>query len=715
MKLKKLGISFSFKEIKDFNYQIESQAIFSTIHNKFPELTATLFLKGNSEFILVYFIPENIYLNKDYLNSEIKPEFSEKLKSISFLNEDKLKKFEKQNDRAIKEISLRNYEEIIYIFVQKEEPKGSVQWQTNTYLEWDSNQVLKRVYRNNFPYDYPIMHVGFSLKRIFESQSGVRYYEVQLANEIVVKEKEDLINFITIERVYSRKNKNQLLPFISTILYEEQKNKSLIIEKMYNAIGVFTDNKDDLVVCYPGEKNIMIKGTNGYQENIIKSCESKGIDDRGNFIELYYNIIELNTIPENCMLLVIGHSLIGTFFHVLKDRLDVFPNFFWLTIPHTGKTSFMEIFYCFLFGTELKNNDDIDSPSRLTQMATAHTSPLLLDDIDDLDPKVKSYIKSSSTRKKGRERLNEKQKLTSEETYTAYAGSGNDKKWLSEDRDEAFRDRCCISDEFKVFDEQNEDLTKFNDYKEELKISPITGPYLLKKCIQFIEEKIAGSFTSKQKLELFFKDKKQLIKQYLKDKKVNIFGSRRLTIYTLIYIGLSFWNYVFQIKGFNCNTIIEALNLEKDKFKEMILYYEKQISDFSFESLENILQFYENKKEKYDYWRNKEDKIMLTTEFVNDYDDWARKRGYETLKQLTTLGNLFTKFLREKIEVKNHKLKKFKPGELDSSCNEGKYSVIFPVEEIKAKLGIEETQENNKEIDVDRLFVDINETKNEKI
>jgi len=696
--MKKIGFCFTFKK-----YSEElAMEIYGKILLIVPQ--TTLLLKKKNDFAVVYYVSENIILTpQEY---DVAERYDGKF-TFTIKNESELIDYQKINKLQVKELQgIREFNAIFDLFTKKRQEKRIIEWAYNAYLEYDKDKIIKRVYTTKTKsMTETIMHVGFWLERIYESPAGNRYYDVRLGNESVILQKEDLMDFILIERNYSRKNKNQLFPILSTILFEEEKYKKLQIEKMYNAIGVFADENNNLIACYPGE-NVMLRGTNGYQENAIRMCEARGIDNNGELIELYYKIIELDIIPQNCLLMILGHSMIGTFFHVLKDILDVFPNFFWLSIPGIGKTTVMEIFYCFPFGSEVKNNDDIDSAPRLTQMATAFTSVLVIDDIDSLEDKVKSFLKSSSTRKKGRERLTKEQKLTSEETYTAYAGSGNGKNWLSKKDDEAFRDRCCINEEFKVVDEYDDNLSQFQDIRENLKTAKIVGPYLLKNAIEFVDKNIAGEINTKRKLEMYYKEKKKVLKKYLQNERVSLFSSRRLTIYTLIYIGLEFWNYTLQKKGFNSKLIADTLTLETGKLKEMANYYEEQGKEFTFEVVENVLQFFANTG-KHDCYRNKENEIMLTTSFVNDYDDWARKRGYETLQNLSKLAEMITQLLREKIEAKSQRIKKIEQGTLDS--HHIKYSIIFPIEKIQAKLGIDikkQITENKSESSNDLFKID---------
>jgi len=695
--MKKIGVCFTFETYKE---ELKDE-IYGKILQVVPK--PTLLLRKNNNFAVVYHVDEKIIFNDS--GYDVTEKYEGRLLAFSIQSAAQLNNYKEINDEKINDLhGIRELNAITDLFVKKRQEKRIFEWAYNSYIEYDQKKIIKRVYTTKTKsLTETIMHVGFSLERIFESQSGVRYYEVQLGNERIILQKDELMDFILNERNYSRKNKNQLFPILSTILFEEEKFKKLQIEKMYNAIGVFADENDNLIACYPGEM-IMLRGVNGYQENAIKMCDAKGIDRNGDLIEFYYKIIELNIIPENIILMTLGHSLIGTFFHVLKDILDVFPNFFWLSIPGIGKTTIMEIFYCFLFGTEVKNNDDIDSAPRLTQMATAHTSPLLIDDIDSLEEKVKSFLKSSSTRKKGRERLTKDQKLNSEETYTAYAGSGNGKVWLSSKDDSAFRDRCCINDEFKVVNEYDENLQKFQDIREKLKTAKIAGPYLLKNSFEFVDKNIDGPISTKNKLLMYYKEKKQELKKYLQKEKVSLFSSRRLTIYALIYLGLEFWNYTLQKKGFNSELISNTLNLENGKFKEMVQYYENQGSDFTFECLENVLQFFSNTAGKYDIWRNKDNEVMITTTFINEYDDWARKRGYETLQNLSKLAEILTNLLREKVDAKTQRIKKIEEGRIDSTHT--KHSLRFPVDKIQAKLGIDIKKEidQNKSQSSDDLF-----------
>jgi len=574
----------------------------------------------------------------------------------------------------------------------------------------------------NFRY---ILDVNFTLLRIFESKDRQRYYNVKIGDETVLKTKEELIDFVYRDRNYSYVKQYDLFNYMSMILNKEQEERGLKIEKMYPATGVFTDFSDkNLVVVYPGVGDLIVKGTNGYQERQIKLCEERGIDLQGDLIEKFAKIVNLDTIPKNIMLITLGHSLISPFFYIAKNILDVFPNFFWLApAPGSGKTSTLELFYNDLFGTELRNNDDVDSASRLTEMATAHTSALHIDDIDSLLEKVMTFIKGTSTRKGGRHRKSANQDLKVEEVYVSYVGSGNLKKCFAGNQNLAFRDRGIMSDEFKEISNPDK-IKKFETLSQEIKRGEICGYYVLKKGIEFIDIMVDGGLPTKIKFERYYSRKRDVIREYIKEEGIELNSGRRLTIYTLLWMGWEMWEFIFNSRDIRCPILKDVLNkTETNVFKELIIKCETEVNLMSMQDIGILLSYIEEQEETWKYRKINGD-MVFTNEDLKNFNKMARMSAFNTYNNLGDLAEVITGVTRVKSEPKNMKVRLC--GECDrerkncKDCKQDtrqKWGLLIDYKSLQEKLP--EEKENPPEMDnginVDALFEDLEEYKDSKV
>lgn len=576
---------------------------------------------------------------------------------------------------------------------------------SNTYLEWFKQGVKKVRYYDTGKREEYVLNVGFDLKQIYEAQETI-YYKVQVGDLELIKTKSSLIDYIHNDTDYSNVAKNHLHNYISAILFQERTAKGIEAESLFPAVGIFADKDENLIVCYPGLDGKALQGTNGFQKRIIKLCEKRGLDIDGTLLDDYLKIINFSSIPEHIMLATLGYCITSPFFHVLKDALDLFPNFFWIAEPPgVGKTNHLETFFNFLFGTELKSNDDIDSPARLTQNTTAHTSSLVLDDVDKLKDECMSFIKGNSTRKKGRERLNKDQELSYEDTYASFVGSANSSYFLSGSKNDAFRDRCLIFYDFNIIDGNSKESIEYMNIYTKLKNGNVLAPFLLTQSIKFISIMIEGDIPTKMKLELYFKEKRRKISNYFKENFIQTANSRRITIYTLLFIGWEFWDHIFKGREMSCKLISNALDIHNnDSFKTLVEKCEDNISSISIAEFDNIIEFYELKNSdveslRYPY-EDTHNNVVLTTKFVNDYDKWARERGYTPLVSLQNLRELIIKLLKRPIEHKVYKVRNRRGiYQINCPCELSKRGVLFPFNEIKQKLGLDPAFEKSQKLE----------------
>ncbi len=552
-------------------------------------------------------------------------------------------------------------------------------------------------------YDKPILDVPVELREIYLSQNEMRFYEVKIGDEDVCLDKENLLKFIQKERNYSYVSGRFLFDYISIMLRAYEKEKMLSEKQMYPAIGIFRDKDDDLKVVYPGVENITLFGENGYQKRTIKRCEELGIDIHGDLAEAYFNILHDEYYPESVRLGIAGHTITAPFYYILREVLDVFPNHHWIApITGMGKTDFNELMYNYLYGIEMKSNDDVSSEARLSKMSTAHTMALYIDDIDDLPDDALSYMKFLATRFKPRERM-DNQDINFENTYLTFAGSANSFEYLAGSENEGYRNRCLINTDFIELDaKKNPEI--FEKNKDKIIHGKIFGYYVLEKVVEFINAQISDKKMSLyHKLRELFKLYKMNLREYLQEEYIMLVDSRRLTIYTLMYMGWKFWDYVFRSKGLKSEFFMKALDYGNNEvFLEFVRKYEGNLLQISIDQFINVIEYYKLYRNTYGgyYLTDVDDNLVLVPHFIHEFDKWAKMRGYEPLNSLTNLADMQMKILRENIKPKTIYLNE--QGDLGKNRI---YGLIFKLEIIKKLLNIEEDYSGDeKGVDIDKIL-----------
>ncbi|MHA1195761.1 MAG: hypothetical protein ACTSSM_06650 [Promethearchaeota archaeon] len=436
-------LSFTLKEEKFTLKEEKNDFIKEIIYEirKVKPIAGTTYIEEDDSTYNIFYHVKDCRFDERNFFFPIREGYNKYIKYIRLYSEGNYCKLSKSlNSISIKAITNEELEKIIKIFAYLIErhleisveiarkPRGGIYSIhstkegiifRNTRMKWDKHR--KDYIEENF--DQKILDVPFFLKNVYEDINGLRFYEVKLGKEIICMKKVDLLKFIENERNYAYVSGKELKNFISIVLNEYQKVRKLEPKKnMYPAIGIFLDKNDEITLVYPGISGIILYGTNGYQKRIIERCEKKGIDEDGNLCEAFYYLFHDETYPLKIRLVTFGHQLISSFFNVLREDLDIFPDHLWLTPQKSvGKTEFFKLMYCYCFGEEIKNNDDIDSIARLTEMCTSSTFAQCIDDIDELDKKILSYWKSAGTTLKGKERMTANQEVKIQETYKTFS------------------------------------------------------------------------------------------------------------------------------------------------------------------------------------------------------------------------------------------------------------------------------------------------------
>ncbi|HEC92877.1 MAG TPA: hypothetical protein ENI51_07815 [Candidatus Atribacteria bacterium] len=166
------------------------------------------------------------------------------------------------------------------------------------------------------------------------------------------------------------------------------------------------------------------------------------------------------------------------------------------------------------------------------------------------------------------------------------------------------------------------------------------------------------------------------------------------------------WDYVFKCFGLNSELLNEYLNIyENDKFFILVEMYEKNDIFTTYKEIENVISFFENNYESFTHYLKREkdgsEVLVVCSDFINAYDEWAAKRRYKQLKYLTNLANLQSKILRKNIKVKTMRV--YDP----DTCIELKdpvRGVIFYVDRLKSKIGLKTSKRVNDDNFISKLF-----------
>lgn len=533
-------------------------------------------------------------------------------------------------------------------------------------------------------FHFPILDVPFQLLNYYEGENET-LYEIFIENKTICKTKDDFLRYISKEKNYSYCSGPQLFNYINPTFRFFIKQKNLIPKPMFSAIGIHSRD-GELIICYPGIKDIKLYGENDFQREAIEEVEKIGIDEDSKLSKAFFKMIHINKHHYSIRLVLAGFTAISPFLWAISDYLTIFPNLFITGIEDSGKTSILRIFINKMYGTRLIKPDDIRTMARLTKQSTAYTFPMNFDDLNKMPPENITFIKTTSTEKGPRKRMRKDQKLLKEQIYPTYSGSANKLDFLKDDS--AFRKRCFI---FNLTKRVGGDLKGrlFEKIENRIKKNKIYGYYFLKKCCEFINNSTERkSINNHDKLVDLLEYNKNHLNHYLKRNNIRLTDSRRLQMYNLIHIGLQFWNYVFESNNLKSHLFDKVLNFENKMFGKIIQKLEGIERELSIEDFEHIIEFFkENKREfgKYQGIGKNKGRIVLLTKFIHEYDRFAILRGYPTITSLTNLGIMQSELLERETKVKTIKYKNI---EDPTAKGENDRGLIFYLGEIEKLRGI---------------------------
>ena len=577
----------------------------------------------------------------------------------------------------------------------------------------------------------PILSKPIQLLNIFKDQEVTaqkKFYEIKVNGDVVHKNFDDLIHHFFEELLVD--DDRAINTRIRQILRESQKQFGLKYKPFYRTAGIFLNENEELKIIYEDLDDVRIIPETAIQEEYVEKIRAKELDKTGKLTEHFFKITNLPTIPTNVRLSALGFSAISPFFDALSYDLEVFPILLLWGPPTTGKSQTLVLYLNLLYGSSLRNNDDIDSTSRYTLFLTECTFAIVLDDMDKFEDKLVAFTKSYCTTRGGkRYRNTPSQNMNKTRMYSSLCGSFNKREFLTKIDDDAFNIRCIIH-HLKSSLKNNPDLMPyFREFKAQKRIikksNLIYGYYVMEKALEYIDGLYQNEGLSNyKKLLRLYDDIYLKIEGAVIKLRVDI---RRIEILTHIYIGWLMWDYVFKTKNLNCELLKNALDLESETFTEYIKELETAEKEINEELIEMIYEFFFQNRTKYlKFVRTSKEpsvngKWVITSEFIADYDDWAIRRRYGTLKSLTHLADFLSKLsntevgiIRASYEDKNREFKNtyFKGRGKVIQIELGdfikiRYPDFTDVEVLQVKeqlLSAVEDQINTGKIDMDKIF-----------
>lgn len=506
----------------------------------------------------------------------------------------------------------------------------------------------------------PVSSKPIQLLNVFfdkEDEKKEKFYEIKVNGDVISEKFDGLIEHLYDELLVD--NEGVIKTSIRQIVKKSKKQFRLNPKPMYRTAGIFLNENNELELVYEDHNEIRIIPETDIQTEFLEITKSKELDRHGKLTENYLKIINLPTIPENARLSALGFGAINPFFDAASDKFKMLPLLLFWGDTTTGKSQTLCTFVTDPFGNPLRNADDIDSASRYTLFLTANTFAVNFDDLDKLSDKLVGFTKSYCTKRGKRYRNTPGQKMITNRMYANICGSFNKREFITRIDDEAFNLRCIIhhlKDSLKDRPDLRPYFKEFELHENKISESNLLfGYYILEKALEYFDSLYSEKLTNYQKLLKLYKEVREKLSVAIRKRNI-VIDIRRIRIIAVIYIGWEIWDYVFQTKGFKCELLKKALNLDSETFYNYVLEIENAEKEINEEVFEMIFEFFfQNRIKYFNYRRCSKDPSLnnqwvITGEFVADYDHWARMRGYQPIKSLATLANILSKLSNEKIE-----------------------------------------------------------------
>lgn len=477
----------------------------------------------------------------------------------------------------------------------------------------------------------------------------------------------------------------ELKPALLNLVRELMIKNKMECQRAYTCVGIHVDEKSNFLLAIP--QLLKIIPENDPQKDIVSTIETLDIFDPDTVdpllqgaIENFVKLVEFEGNPEHFRLVAFGYIAISGFFKVLSKSksIDVYPAYFAIGSHGAGKTSLLRILIEGLFGYEMKLGNTIESPSRLRDLISASTFPLLVDEIDSIDHHLVIILKSMLTSFSKLAYKTKTQEWIHTDINRSVIGTANGQKWL--DDDSAFKEgRAMVT--FHETPAQEKYSQPFERIKNAIYSNKAIGYVFVQTIFNMIKgfrqnlneqsKQNNSDDAPKKQLEndletlvYMIEEKRKHVRKLAKINNMTFSDNRRVTIHALILIGLEFWQYFFKQKlDVDVPFLAEFLKPDSSKYIAFIKEFEEKNVESKFEEVFQIQSFIEttyNNEEHIPHVFLRKKSLWLTDAFLGKYNEYASRTKYNQFNSLEKLAETLNKVSPEVIKVER---KRFFKGE----------------------------------------------------
>lgn len=379
-----------------------------------------------------------------------------------------------------------------------------------------------------------------------------------------------------------------------------------------------------------------------------------------NAMKWYSRYLNLSYYQEN-NILVAAFNTITPFFKAIaqiEPNLDSYLALFLVGDGSKGKSTSAEITNEHAYGIKKKLADKIGSQARFINYMGASTIPLFWDDIHNIDTSkpegkvIVGTLKGFLTDFGDTIRLNNSDGGIEKSLVRTILGTANRLDWLESEG--PLRDGRTIILEYSDSPKE-EDKERFDKVFNELVITKGLGWFILSLSIEYIRLKAKIEYnredmTDHEILITMIRNKGEEIRELCRTYKIFIGDSRRITLYSVLLIGIEFLRYSFSLYGNEPISLMnEFLELKSEKLARFIKKCEDKNFNIKKKNLEHFRVYLESidfreqlKKVHFDY---SSQEIFVTGFGISEYDQWAISHGYRQYQSLDNLSKIIREIL----------------------------------------------------------------------
>jgi len=434
-----------------------------------------------------------------------------------------------------------------------------------TKIQYDDTGANIVHMRKEYNIIEPVILIPFNVKDVYRLGNDIIFdIEFDFGTEKIpingtIKEILDKIKHLP---VYT--NDKELDFVLRTLLSYVTRMKKIGVA--YSVIGVTIDN-NQFVVTYPQTTKILPKSDQ--QRTILSRIKRYNIEPTIELIETYIKYIK-NHEWGLYSLMLLGYSVISPIIYQIPE-IEVRPDVVIIGKHGTAKTRTSEIIVGTLYGSIMESGEFITSVSRMADLLTSTTIPVIIDEIEKIgDKDTFSVLKSRTTGEIDFVRKTPDQRQI-RMRYTTPA-------ILISNRADVLSDENYIKGRTLLID------TGLFNQRIKMKKKPPKEYTKLRKNNTIIGvdlwNYIASQYTPENIVDTIY-DRVHKIYKY----NIDLIDIRRPQIYALVSLGLELFNEYLKYKGINKKLYNKKIT------KDIIKYEEKTIIDV-YETLNNHIATY---------------------------------------------------------------------------------------------------------------------------